>query len=85
MDNNLRYVFVTTHINKDNERKGIATMRDVYFILCQAGQMFALMKTLSNTKQRDWSHTLKCQLFKLTHWALVTAFGDIDLGQHWFR
>ena len=64
MDYILRYVFVTTHINKDIKRKGIATMRDVYLILCQAGQIFALMKTLSNTKQRDWSHTLKCQLFR---------------------
>ena len=21
----------------------------------------------------------------LTHWGLVTPFGDIDLGQHWLR
>ena len=23
--------------------------------------------------------------FPLTHWGLVTQFGDIDLGQHWLR
>ena len=22
---------------------------------------------------------------ELTHWGLVTPFGDIDLGQHWLR
>ena len=22
---------------------------------------------------------------RLTHWGLVTSFGDIDLGQHWLR
>ena len=21
----------------------------------------------------------------LTHWGLVTSYGDIDLGQHWLR
>ena len=25
------------------------------------------------------------KLSTLTHWGLVTPFGDIDLGQHWLR
>ena len=34
-----------------------------------------------------WVHTQNVAWFKfhLTHWGLVTPFGDIDLGQHWLR
>ena len=28
---------------------------------------------------------MEIQYFHLTHWGLVTPFGNIDLGQHWLR
>ena len=36
----------------------------------------------------DFSLVWSCGIYLrvvLTHWGLVTPFGDIDLGQHWFR
>ena len=31
------------------------------------------------------NYQLQCQKTLLTHWGLVTPYGDRDLGQHWLR
>ena len=43
-------------------------------------QYVKLMKTM-------WTDTFLFQHYDnvLTHWGLVMPFGDLDLGQHWFR
>ena len=33
----------------------------------------------------DMDSLINREYQKLTHWGLVTPFGDMDLGQHWLR
>ena len=42
---------------------------------------FSLKKSCRLQRCRPFSFGLNV----LTHWGLVTPFGDIDLGQHWIR
>ena len=62
-----------------------------YFVTSSRGSSFVLIPQscqaiTSTNNEPDHRHIYASpDLNELTHWGLVTPFGDIDLGQHWLR
>ena len=47
--------------------------------------MYDLTRNLNEKIIFSATQNNNCSFLYLTHWGLVTSYGDRDLGQHWLR
>ena len=66
----------------------IAQYQIISIYLLDMSTCYSLTAVLVASKFANIGFIMAYCLFNvkpLTHWGLVTPFGDIDLGQHWLR